>query len=161
MTELTNVPMVKKTVENWINYLKDNWDEKPSNYSEMREAYKTDLHKAIGKDVIEEYEYETGFLLRPVKRYSNLIKFILFWKRETEYKIAGINQGWENCEADPILVNGEWVEDVEGNFMEGDVIMRMGNSAFFNDGEYPEWYEKEHMEKNGYAMTMYEIDLEY
>ena len=147
MTELTNVPMVKKTVENWINYLKDNWDEKPSNYSEMRETYKTDLHKAIGKDVIEEYEYETGFMLRPVT--------------ETGYKIAGINQGWENCEADPILVNGEWVEDVEGNFMEGDVIMRMGNSAFFNDGEYPEWYEKEHMEKNGYAMTMYEIDLEF
>ena len=62
---------------------------------------------------------------------------------------------------DNLKVNGEWVEDVEANFMKGDVIMRMGNGACFNGGEYPEWYEKEHTEYEDGPMTMYEVSLEF
>ena len=35
--ELTNIALVKQTLEDWKNYLKDNWDKKPSNYEEKRE----------------------------------------------------------------------------------------------------------------------------
>ena len=135
--ELTNIPLVKQTLENWKNYLKDSWDEKPSNYSVMREDYIVTLRKAISKDIFEWYEEEDGFLLRPVTEYK--------------YKIAGINQGWDGCEAD----------DDEDNFMKGDVIMRMGNGVCFNDGEYPDWYAKEHTEYEDGPMTMYEVSLEF
>ena len=145
--ELTNIALVKQTLEDWKNYLKDNWDKKPSNYAEKREAYQIDLRVAISKDIFEWYEEEDGFMLRPVT--------------ETGYKIAGINQGWDGCEADYIKVNGEWVEDVEANFMKDDVIMRMGNGVCFNDGEYPDWYAKEHTEYEDGPMTMYEVSLEF